>query len=105
MHEPTAADPEIQEALIAIARELYRQGPCMGQEPLVLRRALDELHAQSDIRKQQEILTNWHNLFQTGRLVWGYDIVNPGHPFYHFPEWVEHDELADSMSPAGVASK
>lgn len=105
MQNSTAADPEIQSKLIQIARELYQQGPCMGQEALVLNRALEVLQAQEDVRKQQEILTNWHHLFHTGQLVWGYDIVNPGHPFYHFPEWVDHDESFEPINAVDATAK
>jgi hypothetical protein len=29
----------------------------------------------------QEILTQWHELFRTGLVAWGLNITNPNHPF------------------------
>lgn len=90
MQTTAITNSEIAEALLRIARELYKEGPGMAQEPVALRQAAEALNATNDIRRQQQILTAWHKLFHEGSLVWGYDIMNPGHPFYHFPEWVEH---------------
>lgn len=93
MQTTVVTQPEIRSALLRIARERYREGPGTAQEPVVLREAAEMLHATTDVRVQQQILTAWHNLFQDGTLIWGYDIDNPGHPFYHFPEWVDHEGL------------
>ena len=85
----------IEEHLLRVARELYEQGPVMAQESLVLRRVAAEMNALKDIRKQQAILTYWHQLFHSNKLAWGYDIDNPGPPFFHFPNWIDHVELPD----------
>jgi hypothetical protein len=95
MQTTAVKNSEITETLLRIARELYKEGPGMAQEPVALRQAASALNASTDIRLQQQILTAWHRLFQEGRLIWGYDITNPGHPFYHFPEWVEHENSSD----------
>lgn len=92
MQTVAVTNSEITETLLRIAKELYKEGPGMAQESVALRQAAVELNAATDIRLQQRILTAWHRLFQDGKLIWGYDITNPGHPFYHFPEWVEHDD-------------
>ena len=84
---------EIADVILRIANEQYREGPAMAQESIVLREAEKEMRASGDVRLQQQILNCWHSLFQTGKLIWGYDINNPSHPFYHFPQWVEHEVL------------
>ena len=37
------------------------------------------------LEEQQKILTVWHRLFAEGKLAWGYDLENPGSPFFHMP--------------------
>ena len=55
------------------------------QEAVVLREAAEILRPHS-LKEQQELLTQWHELFRTGELAWGYDIDNPNAPFFHFVE-------------------
>jgi len=86
---------DMADLLFRAAKELYAEGPGMAQESVVLRRVASELNAMHDIRQQQAILTIWHWLFQTGRLAWGYNIDNPGPPFFHFPDWIDHAGLPD----------
>lgn len=93
MQTTAPTQSEITDALMRIASEHYRQGPAMAQEPIVLREAENELHARRNVPLQQQILNCWHALFQSGKLIWGYDIDNPSHPFFHFPEWVDHEGL------------
>ena len=80
------ASEEIQETLLAIAEDFTRQGPGFAQESVVLREAADRLKIKRDLPEQQRLLNVWHDLFRTGKLYWGYDIDNPGQPFFHFPQ-------------------
>jgi len=36
-----------------------------------------------DFELRQAILNAWHDLFSEKKLVWGYDLDNPGSPFFH----------------------
>ena len=103
MQTTAPTQSEITETLLRIALEQYREGPAMAQEPIVLRETEREMHAGSDVKLQQEILNCWQALFHARKLIWGYDIDNPSHPFYHFPEWVEHERLPtwDNASESG----
>ena len=76
---------EIREILLDTAKDCARQGPGFAQEPVVLRQAATRLKIR-DLGEQQRLLNVWHELFRAGRLYWGYDIDNPGQPFFHFPE-------------------
>ncbi len=83
---------QIQKVLLEVARKCASQGPGFAQESVVLREAAEQLKIQSDMQSdrdltaQQRLLNAWHDLFRTGKLYWGYDIDNPGQPFFHFPE-------------------
>ena len=35
---------------------------------------------------EEAILTQWHDLFRTGYLAWGYNLTNPNPPFFHLTE-------------------
>lgn len=72
--------------LIKIAEEFMEEGPGYAQERVVLREAAARLHIEEDFRQQQLLLTAWHKLFLDGKLSWGYNIDNPGLPFFHFPQ-------------------
>jgi hypothetical protein len=53
---------------------------------VVLGEIADRLAArrgQLDLATQQAILNAWHDLFVEKRLAWGYDLDNPGAPFFH----------------------
>ena len=77
---------EIEKSLLMIADEFVRLGPGFAQEPVVLREAAERLKIHHDLQEQQRLLNVWHDLFRAGKLYWGYDIDNPGQPFFHFPE-------------------
>lgn len=68
--------------LLDLAKKAYEKGPGFAQEGVVLAEARDELNLQ-DLAGQQELLTEWHELFSEGKLSWGYDIDNPNSPFFH----------------------
>jgi hypothetical protein len=73
---------DMKETLLDVAKEMIEKGPGYAQEAVVLREAAEKLHARS-LKEQQELLTQWHELFRVGELAWGYDIDNPNAPFFH----------------------
>jgi hypothetical protein len=75
---------DYEAAVLETAQEFYEQGPGFAQQSVVLREVGQRLRAAT-LEQQQAILSAWHKLFQTGKLAWGYDLDNPGPPWYHFP--------------------
>jgi hypothetical protein len=75
---------ELEAAVFQTARELYSRGPGYAQQSVVLREVGKQLRPKT-LEEQQVILSAWHKLFQTGQLAWGYDLDNPGPPWYHIP--------------------
>jgi len=49
----------------------------------VLNETARRLNVQSNLELQQAILTQWHELFRTGYLAWGFNITNADPPFFH----------------------
>ena len=81
----TVADvPSVEDAILELARDACARGPGFAQESVVLREAQQRLQPES-LEEQQKILTVWHRLFAEGKLAWGYDLENPGSPFFHMP--------------------
>lgn len=80
-----ADDTRIREVLLAVVEESIKEGPGFAQESVVLREAADRLALRDDLSGQQRLLTAWHDLFREGELSWGYDVDNPGAPFFHMP--------------------
>jgi hypothetical protein len=74
----------IEATILRLAREACAKGPGFAQESVVLREAQQELKPQS-LEDQQKILSVWHRLFAEGKLAWGYNLANPGSPFFHMP--------------------
>jgi len=73
--------------LLEIAKECVDKGPGYAQESVVLHEAAERLKIhRSEVGRQQALLDAWNNLFRDGKLSWGYDLDNPGRPFFHFPE-------------------
>jgi hypothetical protein len=77
---------EIKKLTFEVAQELSRKGPGWAQEGVALREIGDRL-ASRDLRRnlplQQNVLHAWHDLFLEKKLAWGYDLENPGAPFFH----------------------
>ena len=76
---------ELKQQLLKVVDECLAKGPGYAQEGVVLREVADQLNFLDDLRKQQALLTLWHDLFKEGVLSWGYDIDNPNAPFFHKP--------------------
>lgn len=76
---------DLRESLLDIAQACIDLGPGYAQESVVLRQALDRLGiSKKSLTEQQALLTAWHDLFRDGVLSWGYNVDNPGAPFFHF---------------------
>lgn len=74
-----------------ILTEIEKQAPSGAsdqslQSNLILDAVSRTLNAQHDHRLQQAILTQWHDLFRTGYLAWGYNLANPNPPFFHLTQ-------------------
>lgn len=83
----------MKDVLLETALECYRRGPSWAQELVVLNKTAKKLGIMANIRLQQELLNLWQGLFRDGHLVWGYDVGNPSHPYFHFSEWVDHQDM------------
>lgn len=80
--------PEVKpysEELLAIAKDLYEEGPGAAQENVVLQEAGRKLGVRNVLDAEQRLLEAWQWLFQQNKLAWGYNLNNPGHPFFHIP--------------------
>ena len=77
---------DAQNTLLQIATEFINEGPGYAQQTVVLREAVARLQVGQDVKKQQLLLTVWHDLFREGKLSWGYNIDNPDAPFFHLAE-------------------
>jgi hypothetical protein len=90
--------------LRALAEECIERGPGFAQETVVIRKAVDRLRIEHDLKEQQRLLTAWNDLFRDGTLSWGYDVDNPASPFFHFAERSTpsiHDALCVSGNSDG----
>jgi hypothetical protein len=82
---------ELKDRILDIATDNAHQGPGKGQERAVLRAVEHELGPElsrlvpQKLKREQLLLTAWHELFREGKLVWGYNTDNPGSPFFHVP--------------------
>jgi hypothetical protein len=80
----------LKEKVLAAARSCATRGAGYSQQRPVLDEVASEfgggMFARLDLDLQQAILTCWHDLFRDGILSWGYDLDNPGPPFYHIPD-------------------
>lgn len=74
---------ELKSALLSAAERNIQQGPGYAQESVVLRDTAERLRIAGDKGAEQDLLTAWHDLFLERKLSWGYDIDNPGTPFFH----------------------
>ena len=79
----TATEHSVEDELLDVIQEHLCDGGAWAQEDIVLRATARRLHIENDVAQQQALIRAWQNLFQTGRLCWGYDMDNPGHPFFH----------------------
>ncbi len=82
------SEEDIKALVLRTATESAEKGPGWAQEGVVLRAVGERLLGRSngqdpDLQLQQRILNAWHDLFAERKLAWGYDLDNPGAPFFH----------------------
>lgn len=73
----------LKEKLWEVVEQFCESGPGFAQESLVLREVAKKLEVNRDVKIHQMILDCWQDLFRQGKLNWGYDLDNPGAPFFH----------------------
>jgi hypothetical protein len=75
----------IREVLLACVNEMEakREGGNLQQNTLLRQAARQLVAVHGDHEMEQAILTQWHELFRTGLLAWGYNLNNPDPPFFH----------------------
>lgn len=79
------SEEDIKTMVWRVATESAQQGPGWAQEGVVLRAVRERIPraARPDLRLERMILNAWHDLFTEKKLAWGYDLDNPGSPFFH----------------------
>ncbi len=68
------------------AIEKQARGRQSLQQISVLRDAAAQLSADRDEALQEAILTYWYDLFRSGHLAWGKNLMNPDPPWFHLTE-------------------
>src|SRR5207237_375847 len=80
----------LKERILEAARQCASQGDGYSQQKAVLEHVAEaegsNQNTRLNLKLQQAILTCWHDLFRDGSLSWGYDLDNPGPPFFHLPD-------------------
>jgi len=76
---------QIRELVWRHAKQAVEQGAGYAQEGVVMRQIADELGIRwdADLDAQHLVLDAWHDLFATKKLGWGFNLDNPGSPFFH----------------------
>src|SRR5215831_16247303 len=80
--------PDIRGTLLAVISERQPKSPSDGSLQLlsVLPEAARRIGIARNVESEQGLLSGLHDLFRTGYLAWGTDIVNPSPPFFHVTE-------------------
>lgn len=79
----------IRATILEVIKEKHEANPDRGlQEESTIRevaRRLDIQVGRTATETEQQVLTVWHDLFRTGILAWGHNLVgnNRTHPFFH----------------------
>jgi hypothetical protein len=103
---PTPPPPGIREVLLELVYEMEakREGGSMQQNTL-LNAARDRLGMLYDHHPWDTVvLTQWHELFRTGVLAWGFNLNNPNPPHFHLTETglrALANATRDPSNPAG----
>jgi len=81
---PIINDQDVRTALLEVIQDLNPQNSMQNlQANSILQAAVDRLGIVRDNTQEQMLLTEWHGLFRTGYMAWGYNIENPSPPFCH----------------------
>lgn len=76
----------IRRTVLEVIREQTSGGEQHLQSGSVLQGVCNRIDVRGDIHAEQAVLTFWHDLFRSGYLAWGYNIINPNPPFCHTTE-------------------
>ena len=102
---PILNGQDVRAVLLEVIQEQSPQNAMQNmQSNSVLRAAVERLGIARDNVSEQILLTEWHELFRTGHMSWGFNISNPGPPFCHVTTRGEHalGNLArDPSNPSG----
>jgi hypothetical protein len=84
---PRPPTPSIREVLLSLVNEMVAERGANLQRGTLLKTAKGRLvPAYGDRDLEQAILTQWGELFRTGLLAWGLDLMNPDPPFFHLTD-------------------
>jgi hypothetical protein len=98
---PVPGPNDIRAALLAvIERHRPRDRSTSLQAGSVLRDASVDLGIRGNHELEEALLTQFHELFRTGYLAWGYNLSNPSPPFFHITDQ-GHRTLAQLSSDPG----
>jgi hypothetical protein len=79
----------LKQKVLEAANRSARRGSSYAQQRVVFDEIASAfgggMHTRLDLDLQQAILTCWNDLFLDGTLSCGYDLDNPGPPFFHIP--------------------
>ena len=76
---------DIEKIILQVVDEALAIGPGYAQEGYVIRTTWEKIGSPPGVEAQQRILDVWYRLLREGKIVWGYDMANPGAPFFHKP--------------------
>jgi len=93
---------DIRSTLLQVIEEQSPKHPTDAklQTNSVLNETGNRLNAQHNHEIEEAILTQWHDLFRTGYLAWGYNLSNPNPPFFHLTEQGRKTLASISRDPA-----
>jgi len=79
---------DIRNTLLQVIDEQSPKQPTDAslQTNSVLNETGKRLNTEHNHDIEEAILTQWHDLFRTGYLAWGYNLSNPNPPFFHLTE-------------------
>jgi hypothetical protein len=78
---------DIRAVLLDVIAGMTKGSPGPGvQAGTALSNAADRLGIRINPALEQALLTQFHELFRTGYLAWGYNLSNPNPPFFHLTD-------------------
>jgi hypothetical protein len=97
----------MREVLLAVVEQESKKGNDASlQQNVVLNEAAKMLsigkHGGEHAR-EVALLSDWHELFRTGMLAWGYNLSNPNPPFFHLTPRGEQALVSLTRNPANPA--
>jgi hypothetical protein len=102
----TPPTPTIRDVLLELVHDLAAHQPrhTLQQSSLLQSAKTRLVPLYGDSELERAILTQWHDLFRTGLLAWGTDLLNPNPPFFHLTETGRRaleNVTRDPSNPAG----